>query len=369
MFSKIIPRYIKTEAQRDAYFFSTLMLFFSIYVTTYERSLMPKDVVLEFSLWKYTASILGFAFSFVLTFKPANQVYVFLTALASTFYTVVGEYYAPLYHYAFVMIMLAISILLRPNFKIFTPVVIIGQAILLYVQNYKIVNNPTYVREAILQDYIMISIEFTVLILVINEGYSKRRKKEIEHRERLSLLGQDVNIFAHNIKSMMSSHFIISDNLNENINNPKVLKETLEVHDDNLKEITSYLNSFNLLEKTEKCTFNVKDSVMTTLHLLSIPMDKVSLTGEAKIECIKQDFDSILINILSNGKKSTKINGKIEIKISKNELIISNPIIENYEVNSGVGEVFTTKLAKRNNLELEITKCQSLYTHKIKYLY
>jgi hypothetical protein len=110
------------------------------------------------------------------------------------------------------------------------------------------------------------------------------------------------------------------------------------------------------------------DAVMTTLHLLCVPINKVSLSGDAKIECIKQDFDSILINILSNGKKSTKILGGIEIKITKDELFISNPITQNYEEDSGVGLVFATKLAKRNNLKLEIIKTRDLYTHKVKYI-
>jgi len=353
---KLFPKYIKNEDQRDAFYCFIMVLGFTLYVTTYELSLMKEQYKLLFATFKYSTCLISILGTYLVSRQPYNQFYVFITALGVTAYCSIGEYFANLYLYGFVMSMLGFAILIRAKPFILYFFAIFGQIPILYLQYYKSIKPLPHVRESVIQDYISISVEFAFFIIVVFEGYSKRRRKEIQYRERFSLIGQDLNVFAHNIKSMLAAQFILQDNLEMNLDNLDEAKQLIKDKGDNLNSIISYLNDFNLLEKTHLEEVNIVQAIKKTCHLLNIPSSAFTLIENeslSKILGIKQDIDSIFINILSNAKKALEYSEeKIIIIINKQSIEFIAPFSYHFKSSSGIGEMISSRLALRNKMEL-----------------
>lgn len=369
---KLIPSYIDTEDKRDAYLVGGLFVLLTLLVFPYERTLIPEDLVNAYTVLKLAPSFICIPIFYILTKNPYNQYAISGVFAMLCAYSAIGEYFSPLYLYAFIMGMLGFTILLRPKTKTLLPYIIFGGIPTLYIQHLKDIGEITHARQAITFDYIFMAIEYMVIILLIFEGFSKRRRKEIEFKERFSIIGQDLNTFAHNIKSMLASQFIINENLLNNISDPNKLKVDLTMNQETLENIHSYLNNFNVLEKTELDLVNVKRSIAKTVELIRIPQESIdlSLDNDIQIHTIKQDFETILLNIFSNATKAIKNSAeKINVSLEENLLVIKYPLNNSYSSSSGIGETICYRLAQRNNLSLSINRDKSdqLYNVQIKF--
>lgn len=361
----VIPKYIKTEAQRDAFVVILMFLPFSLLVMAYEISLIPNELVnLYLSLKLFTIIWTGLNL-YLVTKHPYNQSYIFLATISATAYAAAGEYFSPLYHYSYVMTFLAIAILLRPKMRTLLPMLVLGPIPILYFQHLKEVGQLTHARTAITLDYIMISLEFALIIFVVFEGFSKRRRKEIEFRERFAVIGEDLNTFAHNIKSMLSSQFIINENLREGVQENACVKNLLTLQDENLNRIHEYLNDFNILGKTEFESVFIAESVRKTLRILNFPAQSVlhELDENFQVTLVKQDFETILINIFSNAKKAIDSNAtQMKLELVNEKLTITYPFNKEYKSTSGIGESISRKLARKNDLIFDTEFDDDLYS-------
>lgn len=356
---KLIPSFIDTEDKRDAYLAGVLYISLTLLVFPYERTLIPKELVGAYTVLKLAPSILAFPLFYLLVRNPYNQLATSGVLVLLTAYAAIGEYFSPLYLYAFIMGMLGFTILLRPKTITLLPFVIFGGVPVLYLQYLKETGEITHARQAITFDYVFMALEYMVIILVIFGGFSKRRRKEIEFKERFSIIGQDLNTFAHNIKSMLSSQFLINQNLLNNISNPEKLEFYLKSNKKTLENIHSYLNTFNVLEKTDRELVNIKETITNTGVLLRIPKHSIELELEEDIRhhVIKQDFETILINVFSNATKAIcDSEEKIKVSLKDNLLSIRYPFSETYTASSGIGESICNRLAQRNNLLLNIQR-------------
>ena len=365
---KLIPSFVDTEDKRDVYLAGVLYISLTLLVFPYERTLIPKDLVDAYTVLKLIPSILAFPLFYILVKNPYNQLATSGVFFLLCAYAAIGEYFSPLYLYAFIMGMLGFTILLRPKTLTLLPFVLFGGIPILYLQHLKEVGEITHARQAITFDYIFMALEYMVIVLVIFEGFSKRRRKEIEFKERFSIIGQDLNSFAHNIKSMLSSQFLINQNLLNNISNPEKLEFYLNSNKKTLENIHSYLNTFNVLENTDREFVNIKESITNTGVLLRIPRQSIELDVEDDIrhQLIKQDFETILINIFSNATKAiSDSEEKIKVSLEDNLLSIKYPFSETYTSSSGIGESICNRLAQRNNLLLNIQRGSATQPYEV----
>lgn len=347
------PKYIKSEAQRDA--FVCLIIFAPLcsLVTLYEKDAIAQNLLSLYLVLKISTIFFTSLFLYLASLRPYNQYYIFFATVGAVLYATSSEYFSPLYYYAYVMSMLAISILLRPKLITLAPALFFGSAPILYIQYLKSTGVITHAREPIIMDYVMISLEFGIIVFAIFEGFSKKRRREIQFREKFSIIGQDLNTFAHNIKSMLSSQFMINQNLKTGAQNNQCLKELLEIQEENLKDIHEYLNNFNLLTHSSLESVSVDQSVKKMLKLVDIPnhLATLEIGEEYHVSLIKQDLETILLNTFSNAKKAMKgSESKLDIKLSNNKLTVQYPFIEDYAKSSGIGESISRNLATKNNI-------------------
>lgn len=350
------PKYIKSDDQWDAFLCLILFAPMCFLVILYEKDIIAQDLLgLYLTLKLGTTIVTGF-FLYLASRNPYNQFYIFMASMGAVAYAGASEYFSPLYHYAYIMSMLGFAILLRPKLMTLLPAIFLGSIPVLYFQHAKEIGLITHGREPAIVDYIFISLEFTVIIFAIFEGFSKRRRREIHYRERFSLLGEDLNTFAHNIKSMLSSQFIINQNLQQGVESNECVKDLLKVQEENLEDVHEYLNNFNLLAKSDLEEVNVSECVNRALKLVNIPCESVQsfLDDNISISLVRQDFESILINTFSNGKKALRgSNGEMKVTLRENKLEISFPFSATYKTSSGIGESISRKLALKNNLSFD----------------
>ncbi len=235
------------------------------------------------------------------------------------------------------------------------PVLIIGGASVLLIQFLKTKGYFEFARQSTAGDYVVIFTEFMVMLIYLFNGYSKSRRKEIQFRERYSVIGQEANSFAHNIKSMLATQYILNDNLKNSVGVRKRLDETIEDQKKSLIEMKEYLNSFNIFENTDIEKVDIASSIEKVKELLRIEDKNLVFTekSQGNVIVVKQDFETILINILSNSKKAMTNKQQIYVAIKKNKLEVSSPFIENYETESGIGFKISQNLALKNNMQLE----------------
>ena len=367
---RLIPSYIKSEAQRDAYILCFLFQILAWLVFKYERTLIPLELLDFYTLLKLSCIISSLPLFYWLTISPYNQFAIFLSYINLCAYTAIGEYFSPLYFYAFVIGMLSYALLLRPTLKLLTSILAVGGIPTLYIKHLKDIGEITHARQAITIDYVFIALEYMIFIIVIFEGYSKKRRKEIEFRERFSLIGEDLNVFAHNIKSMLSSQFIISENLKESIGDDNQMYELIDQSEKNLNKVYSYLNDFNIIGKSELQRVNVEDSINKVKTLLKIPNEAISIEKRngVEFEVVVQDFETILINIFSNAMKACSgTDGFIYVLLGDDKVEITNPVSENFKKSSGIGLEVCKKIALRNKLNIVFSPNGERYKALITY--
>jgi hypothetical protein len=364
-----LPKFIKTEDQKNVLIIIGLYIGFTLLVPIYEHKLIPSELIEKYFIAK-AISIFGSLPFFILLLKnPLNQLAIFGFTLITIFYSASGEYFSPLYYIAYIECVMAIIIFLRPKRFTIYPILLFGSFPTIYIQYLKEIKVITHARSPVVEDFIMISLVFTIIFILMFEGYSKRRRKEIEYRERFSLIGENVNSFAHNIKSILSSLFIISDNLKEEFKDEKSTAQNFKNLDKILDDIHLYLNQFNTLAKVEKEKVSIKESIMSISKLLRINESNIIFEGDdIHLKVIKQDIETILLNIFSNFKKSiNNTDDSIRIKIKKKEIIFSRNFSKAYKTTSGIGQDISQKIAYRNNMELKfkIVNEKSISTIKI----
>tara|TARA_Y100000768_G_scaffold212868_1_gene160408 strand:- start:141 stop:1082 length:942 start_codon:yes stop_codon:yes gene_type:complete len=287
--------------------------------------------------------------------EPRNQMILFLLSLVLTLFSIQGEIFSPLYFFAFIAISMGMILFLRYKAIYLFPVLIIGGASVLLIQFLKTKGYFEFARQSTAGDYVVIFTEFMVMLIYLFNGYSKSRRKEIQFRERYSVIGQEANSFAHNIKSMLATQYILNDNLKNSVGVRKRLDETIEDQKKSLIEMKEYLNSFNIFENTDIEKVDIASSIEKVKELLRIEDKNLVFTekSQGNVIVVKQDFETILINILSNSKKAMTNKQQIYVAIKKNKLEVSSPFIENYETESGIGFKISQNLALKNNMQLE----------------
>jgi hypothetical protein len=321
----------------------------------YEHQLIPANLLNLYLLTKAISIFGGLPFLLLLNRNPNNQLAIFGFTIIITFYCAAGEYFSPLYYVAYIQSLVGIIIFFRPKRIAIYPFLLFGSIPTLYIQYLKQSEVITHAREAVIQDSISITFQLAIMFSLVFEGYSKKRRKEIEYRERFSLIGENVNSFAHNIKSILSSLFIISDNIKEEINDKEATSQNFKSLDKTLDDIHLYLNQFNTLAKFEKEKVSIKKSIFKVSKLLRIKEHNIVIEGEdINFNVIKQDFETILINIFSNYKKSiNNIDDLIKVKIKRKEISLTRNFSKEYKTTSGVGQDISQKIAYRNNLQLK----------------
>ena len=359
---RFIPDYIRSDDQRDVFLSAVLFVSITALIFPYERTLIPEELLFPYTVLKLAPTILSIPFFYFLTRNPYDQKSTFMVFILLSMYSAVGEYFSPLYFYAFILGMLAFTILLRPKLTTILPIVFLGGIPTLYIQHLKGSGILTHARSAVTLDYAFMAAEFIIVILVIFEGYGKRRRKEIQFRERFSIIGLNANAFAHNIKSMLTSQAMLNETLKACLTDPEKASKLLRVNETNLYNIQNYLNEFDVLERTKFESVNVKLALDKVLSLLRISKDSVSIDikENSLIEILRQDFETILINILLNASKAIEENDqKIEIMADTKEISITYPRDENDPEPSEIGEKIVSNLARKNNILIETESSDS----------
>jgi signal transduction histidine kinase len=347
---------------------ATVYIFCSLLVLSYEHTLIPSELKTNYFIGKIL-----FIFGTIPIFKglyrtPNSQQYIALLLFIVGMYCVQGEYYSPLYMFAVLEIYLPIIIMLNIKRSVLFPAIFTLPSLVLFVQYLKETGHITHARSPVWGDYLMISFIFSLIFIIIYEGYTKRKRKELEFIEKFSIIGENINIFAHNIKSILSAQYILTDNLRENIGDIKIRNELLDDYYKNLEDINKYLNDFNTLAKNETQKLNLHDTIINVLNMLRIPVAQTNIKGTSfELEIIKQDIETIFINILSNAKKTTIDNQKIEIELKKKEVIISCPFLEDYIPTSGVGLEMAKKIALKNSIAMSLSLESGKYITRLKF--
>ncbi len=370
---RLLPKYIKNDEQKDAFIAMLLYISCTSIFFLYEQRLIHSDLKIIFFFSKITLIILALPVMFYLTRKPKSSLHHFLVCLLVTLFSVVGELFSPLYFFAFIVCTLGIILFYRPKPIIFFPVILFGGISILTIQFQKSQGAFPLAREEDIGDYIIIFVEFFAIFFYLFKGHSITRQNEMEFRERFSLIGNELNIFAHNIKGLLSSQFIIVDNIEDGLRRNIDIKESVESAQKNLNDIHLYLNSFNLIANTNLQSIQIFDAVEKVIQLLKISPNQYKIEGARKksINIIQQDFESILISILSNSVKalasSQNDSHKIFIRILEDKLTINSPFSSQYKSNSGIGEKIATSLAEKHDLRLTSFYNDSLYETTLDY--
>lgn len=344
-----------SEDQRDALLFTFFYVTLTSLVLSYEYTLVEAELLTLYFPLKAVAILGMIPIAFRLFRNPEEQVSVFLAGVLAAFYTSVGEYFSPLYFVSYVQCMVAIIILLRPTKWSIYPVAAFGGIPIVYIQHLKEIGVITHARTSVTADYVMIVIQFAIMFIIIFEGYSKRRRREIRFRERFSVIGESANLLLHNVKSLMAAQFLLADNIRENINNERERESLLDLNEQNLRDISEYLNGINKLARNEKEKVNVVSVVLEVAKMMKVPEEAIELNGDApEFTVVKQELETIIMNIISNAKKVLgSVGGKIEVQTQKNLLRVSFLFNENYQSGSGIGLEMSKRLAQKNNLRME----------------
>lgn len=204
---------------------------------------------------------------------------------------------------------------------------------------------------------------FTVLFIAIFEGFSKKRRQEIEYREKFSLIGENSNIIAHNIKSILSTQFIIVDNLKDSLGENK---EELKDLEENLNATLKYLHELNTFARNEISNISLRDSISKIASILNIPYRNLQISGDNfYFESNVQDVETILLNLFSNAKKSISANEIVEVSLELNRLSIRTPLNKNYQEGSGIGLEIVRKLCLKNKIRFTDNKENSNHTFEL----
>ncbi len=291
--------------------------------------------------------------------RPGNQFLIGVVGAIVSLYSIGGELFSDLYVYAMIQVALGYIMLLKPNH---TSLIVPGgicPAIMMYILYLKEKGVIHSQREPIEMDYLSIALIFATVFFLINASFGKKHRKELEFMERFSLVGENTNIFAHNLKSILSSLFLFTSTL-KSTEDKEEIRNLINSHEDDLKGVLKYMNDFNLLARSETVDMSFKDILMQTTSILKISDSQIALTGEDfRCNCSKQDVQAILINVLSNAKKINV--QKIDIKTTSNDATIVLPFSHSYPKSSGVGLSMARKLANRNHLKLEARRKGDLY--------
>lgn len=355
MFLRIFKQ--ASEDQRDALLFTIFYVVLTSLVVSYEYALVPADLLTLYFSLKAVAILGMIPIAFRLFCNPQEQVSVFLAGMLATFYTAVGEYFSPLYFVSYVQCMVAIIILLRPTKWSIYPVAALGGIPIVYIQHLKEIGVISHARPSVTADYIMIVIQFAIMFIIIFEGYSKRRRREIRFRERFSVIGESANLLLHNVKSLMAAQFLLAENIRENIDNEMERESLLDLQEKNLRDISEYLNGINKLARNEKEKVNAVSVVLEVAKMMKVPEEAIEFKGEEPSEFIvvKQELETIVMNIISNVKKCLEnIGGNVEVQTQANHIRFSFPFSENYQTGSGIGLEMSKRLAQKNNLRMEM---------------
>lgn len=363
-----LPKYIKTKDQKDAFFGFVAYFSLTLVFLIYEYNLIPPEKKALYTCLRLASILLAAPIMFRLTINPYNQVLLFFMTLLLMSFSIIGEFFSPLYFFAYVAITMSIILLYRIKNLIIYPMILLGGAGVLAVQYLKQNGFLNRGREVAIGDYTVIFFEFILIFFYLNEWYTKSRKDENSLKERLQILGQNTQSFAHNIKSVMASQFIIVENIKENIESSIPVEELLQIQDTNLEEIRKYLNSFNLLVLNENEKVSLKGSIKQSIYLLGIGKETVNFSGDdIFLNGTRQDIETLFISIFSNIKKGFQYSNKqIECEFSNKMICIKTPFIEDFPTSSGIGNLLVERLADKNELVVEYSLLEETYIIKIK---
>jgi hypothetical protein len=358
MFLKLRPSYIKTEEQQDAFVAMMFYICCSFSFFLYEQTLIPNDVFMLYLASKIILIFGAIPIFYGLCKSPYNYQLQSPLAIMLTLFSVVGECFSPLYFFAFIAISMGLILFYRFRPRHLFPILFIGGLCLLTIQYSKNFGYFKFARNVDIGDYVIIYVEYMLMLIYLFNGYSKSRRNEIQFRERFSLIGKDLNIFAHNIKSLMSSQLILNDNIKENIEDHTLLNELILKSENNLDEIYSYLNEFNLLSHTDYQQVDFKKVILKVCKLLGIPNKSIHLVTHETFNIIActQDIESIMISILSNAKKSLAASPKdlkINIDVFHDHISFTSRFIQDFPKSSSIGDKITDQLATKNALLIE----------------
>lgn len=208
------------------------------YVTLYEYSLAPAEVKNTLLLFKYLGVVLPVIVLMFLYRNPYSRSLMILLDLSVIYYCIIGELFGELYILALLQVFMAKIFMFKQTKKDFILLVTFGVGALIItsiIKKYFLVD--LYSRKVSSDDYWSIVAGFFVLIVVMKNQFHGSIEKIESQKGRLAVIGENLNILLHNIKSQFASQYILVENMHENRDDSHQMDELLNVSRDHLKEV------------------------------------------------------------------------------------------------------------------------------------
>ncbi len=348
----------------------------TLIVTFYEFTLFSKEYKYMFISLKAGAILVTFLTLIYMWKKGPSRILNYILDFSVIGYCVVGEVYSSLYVLALLQVSLGKVFLLKQSKKDFLITISLGIVSLIVVNIFKyngIISLPS--RSIVENDYWTIVLGFTILIILQKIKFFDSVEKTEIQKERLVILGENINILLHNIKAQFASQMILVDNMKDSINDKNELQELLELANNHLVEVKNYLNSVNKFQNTkiiseqQKETFSIFEVLDESLLLLGLSRTSISLVGkDLDINMNREDILTIFLNVFSNALKTIKrvrnLESEISINLKEGRLRISFDKSHDYEDSSGIGNLVTERLSIRNNIKYNLSEDSKKLTYQ-----
>ena len=360
---EILRRYRTLDISQKNIIITGLIFFaMTCYVTLYEYSISPDEIKNHLITIKLTTVFFSTISFFFLFNDPQSRKLNFLLDIFLTLYCFSGSLYSKGYEFALFNIYVAKIFLLKQSFNDYIKSILVSFIIVLSgpsLSHY--FYNKNFVRELNSNDFY--SIYFTSLVLyLLMKYYFEKNIEEIDtQKTRMATIGKNYNIFAHNIKSMFSSQFMLTQAIKNKLNRDQDISEDLDESVNHLNRIHNYLNEMNKIETEQKTTVqisNIFEIIELSLGLLNIKKDTIKIEDKKLLlsERSRSELLTIFINIFSNAKKSISQLGSINnlaLSIKDNHVMIRYLYSSEYITTSNLGMKLIEDLCNNNKIKFK----------------
>lgn len=336
----------------------------SVIIGLTEVQRIQVDLQQTYQLLKYSYGALLLLTSLYFYFKELNDFSATVLMVLSVSYSLIFMWFAPLYEVAYLEIGLACSFLNIKRRWIF-PVIfgagLIGMILILIWQD----NHKWYIPPVLMSDSIWICVQCFLISLFVQKFAIGSFNKEKDRMVRFSIVGEETSKLMHDIKGMLSSPFLLLENLRNN--RSQIPQETFEkqLHDltNELEHIRTVIRSINRLVVTNDKLkqVNVADAALEAKRILDrrlknisviLPKSKMVLGTEERLQSI---IFNLMINSLEAFENSTVKHPEIKMEWKNNTLV--------YTDNAGGFDKIPQQSKSKSGIGIELIKIDTSKMH------
>ncbi len=319
---------------------SILKIFFILYVIS--------DLLVmagEFNFISSTDYLPYFTGKFVFIFGPAILGYRLLKkphdrlltnsiGVLILLYSVHGQWYRPLYFFAYIQLILCFSLFFQVRFKDFVIIAFgvggLFVAVFLYrFEDFKIgMANPSAF------DLVWVVFIFTVIAAFVTRSFSSYRLFEEELLEKQAIIGQNMAAISHNMSGLMATPRLNIDLIKEKLNPSDADLMELINHTkrsfDGISKLMLDLNYVNKIVESQKEKVELKEVLRDSIRVVDPKLRSIQVeadvegTALADPREVKSIFITLLINSIETLGRDKVDSPRISVSRKGNSIVFSD---------------------------------------------